>query len=62
MGSARADTLLIAGGRIVDGTGNPWVYGDVYVSGDTITAILPAGSASRTDIETVDATGMVVCP
>ena len=53
---------LIAGGRIVDGTGNPWFYGDVVISGDFIARIAPAGSVSRTGAEIIDATGMVVCP
>ena len=54
---------LITGARIIDGTGNPWFSGDIVLGGDTITQIVPAGSASRSDVvETVDATGLVVCP
>ena len=53
---------LIVGGRIIDGTGNPWFYGDVVIDGDSITRIAPAGSVSRPDVEFIDATGMVVCP
>ena len=30
--------LLIRGGKIADGTGNPWFYGNVAVSGDRIEA------------------------
>jgi N-acyl-D-amino-acid deacylase len=53
---------VIAGGRIVDGTGNPWFYGDVVLSGDSIARIVPAGSATWPDAEVIDAAGMVVCP
>ena len=62
MGSARADTLLITGGRIVDGTGSPWFYGDLILSGDTIAGIVPSRSQSQPDAKIIDATGMVVCP
>ena len=32
-------SLIIRNGTIVDGSGNPWYYGDVAVSGDTIIAV-----------------------
>ncbi len=52
--------LLIRNGRIVDGSGNPWYYGDVAVRGDRIVAVgrVPAGTAKRE----IDATGLVVAP
>lgn len=52
--------LLIRNGRIVDGTGNPWFYGDVAVRGDRIMAVgrVPEGQATRT----LDARGLIVCP
>ncbi|OYV81366.1 MAG: N-acyl-D-aspartate/D-glutamate deacylase, partial [Planctomycetia bacterium 21-64-5] len=52
--------LLIRNGRIVDGTGNPWFYGDVAVRGDRIAAIgrVPDATARRT----IDARGLVVSP
>jgi N-acyl-D-aspartate/D-glutamate deacylase len=54
---------LITGARIVDGTGNPWRYGDLAIAGDRIAAIAPPGrippEAAR---EVVGAGGMVVCP
>jgi len=34
--------VVIAGGKIVDGTGNPWYYGDVGITGDRITAVTPS--------------------
>src|SRR4051794_4762463 len=52
--------LVLRGGRVVDGTGNPWVYGDVAVRGDRIVAVgrVPAGPATRE----IDARGLVVAP
>ncbi len=55
--------LLITGGRVVDGTGNPWFYGDVAICGDKIVDIAPAGRMNQSNAASVvDATGMVVCP
>jgi N-acyl-D-amino-acid deacylase len=52
--------LVIAGGRIVDGTGAPWFVGDVGVAGDRITAVGNlSGASARTR---VDAGGLVVAP
>ena len=57
--TARFD-LLIAGGRLVDGTGAPWVRADVGITGDHIEAI---GALRREDARAViDATDMVVAP
>jgi N-acyl-D-amino-acid deacylase len=52
--------LVIRGGKIVDGTGNPWRHGDVAVRGTKIVAIgtVPAGAAKRE----IDARGLVVSP
>jgi N-acyl-D-amino-acid deacylase len=55
--------ILIAGGRVVDGTGNPWRYGDVALRGDRIADITPPGQIPPEQArEVVDARGMVVCP
>jgi dihydroorotase/N-acyl-D-amino-acid deacylase len=55
--------LVIAGGRIVDGTGNAWVYGDVGIVGDRIARITPAGMLSRAPARRrIDARGLVVAP
>ena len=40
---ARYDVIL-ADGKVVDGTGNAWFHGDVGVSGDRIAWVGPAGS------------------
>jgi dihydroorotase/N-acyl-D-amino-acid deacylase len=52
--------LLVKGGRVVDGTGAPWIRADVAVKGDSIVAVAPRidGPARRT----VDAAGRVVAP
>ncbi len=55
--------VLIRGARIIDGTGNPWQYGDVALAGDRIAAITPPGQlAAGSASEVVEATGLVVCP
>jgi N-acyl-D-amino-acid deacylase len=41
--SPRYDLVLL-GGRIVDGTGNPWFYGDLAVRGARIVRVGPAGT------------------
>lgn len=52
--------LLIRGGRVLDGTGSPWVRADVAVDGDRIAAVgLLPGARAR---DTMDATGLVVSP
>jgi len=52
--------VLIIGGRVVDGTGNPWSRTDVGLIGERIVALgkLQHRSAKRT----IDATGLMVCP
>ncbi len=60
--NARYD-LVITNGRIIDGSGNAWFWGDVGVSGDRIVrvasrgALVSAGAAKR-----IDAHGMVISP
>ena len=51
--------LIIRKGRIVDGSGNPWFYGDVGVRGDRIVAVGRIdGDAKRV----IEAEGLVVAP
>src|SRR5262245_13141434 len=52
--------LLIRGGRIVDGTGNPWFTGDVGIRADRIVAVGRLGAA--TAARELDARGLVVAP
>jgi len=55
--------VLIRGAQVVDGTGNPWFYGDVALQADRIAAIVSPGQIAPEQAgDVVDATGMVVCP
>lgn len=58
--SAQDFDLLIRGGRVVDGTGNPSFLGDLAIRGGRIVGMghLAAGAAKRT----IDATGLTVAP
>ncbi len=56
-------STLIRNARIVDGTGNPWQYGDLLLTGDRIAAVAPPGAIPTTGVaELVDASGLVACP
>jgi N-acyl-D-amino-acid deacylase len=52
--------LIIRNGKLVDGTGNPWYYGDLAIRGDKIAALgrLVKGNARRE----IDARGLIVAP
>ncbi len=55
--------VLIRGAKVVDGTGNPWFYGDIAISADRILDIAPPQSIpAEAAREVVNAEGMVVCP
>ena len=55
--------VLIRGGQLIDGTGNPWSYADVGITGERITHVAPTGRIDPSMARTVvDATGHVVCP
>ena len=41
--NAQSYDLLITNGRIVDGSGNAWFYGDIAIKGDRIARIAPPG-------------------
>ena len=61
--SAASYDVVITGGRIVDGTGNPWFYGDVGIRGDRIVEIAPRGAlAGANAAQRIDATGRTVAP
>lgn len=52
--------LLIRNGRVLDGTGNPWYYADVAISGGRIAAVGDLKSAHARRI--IDAKGLYVAP
>jgi N-acyl-D-amino-acid deacylase len=51
--------LLFRGGRIIDGAGNPWFYGDVGVKDGRIVFV---GQAREPAARELDASSLVVCP
>ena len=55
--------ILIHSAKIVDGSGNPWFYGDIAIQGDRVLDVTPPGRIpAEAAQEVVDAAGMVVCP
>lgn len=52
--------VLIQGGRIVDGSGNPWYDADVGIRGERVVAIGNLSSASASRV--IDASGLIVSP
>ena len=52
--------LVLAGGRVVDGTGSPWFRADVGVRGDRIAAVGALGRAETR--RRLDVAGRVVAP
>lgn len=59
MAQNRAD-IIIRNGKIIDGTGNPWFYGDVAIQGEKIIAV---GNLQNWNADKIiDATGLVVTP
>src|SRR5436305_4645659 len=55
--------VVIENGRIIDGTGAAWFYGDVGVGGDRIVRIAPPGALHSADArQRIDARGLVVAP
>lgn len=59
----RAVDLIIENGRVVDGTGAAWYFGDVAIAGDRIVAVVPRGLLRNVAAkQRLDATGMVVAP
>jgi N-acyl-D-amino-acid deacylase len=54
--------VLIAGARVLDGSGNPWVQRDIGIVGDTIVFVGHAASAGLPAKETIDGSGQLVTP
>jgi len=55
--------VIITNGRVVDGSGNAWFYGDVALKGDRIVRVVRRGQLGDAKAaKRIDATGMVVSP
>src|SRR5947209_8225062 len=52
--------VVIRGGHIVDGSGNPWFAGDVAIRNGRIAAVGRLSNAAATRV--IDATGRIVSP
>jgi N-acyl-D-amino-acid deacylase len=59
-GQAPTYDVLIRGGHIVDGTGNPWFAADVAIKGGRIAAVGNLAAATATRL--IDASGRIVSP
>jgi N-acyl-D-aspartate/D-glutamate deacylase len=57
---AQEPTVLIRNGRVMDGTGNPWLRADVLIRGDRVAAIGELGDVQADEV--VDAEGLYVTP
>jgi len=53
-------SVVIKGGKIVDGSGNPWYMGDVAVDGDRIAKVGELGKYDAGKV--IDAAGLLVTP
>src|SRR6201996_406528 len=52
--------IILKNGKIIDGTGNPWFYGDIGIVKNKIVSI---GNLSKSKADkTIDATGLIVAP
>src|ERR1700754_2967148 len=52
--------IILKNGKIIDGTGNPWFYGDIGIVKNKIISI---GNLSKYKADkTIDATGLIVAP
>lgn len=59
-GAAQERTVLIQNGRVMDGSGNPWIQADVLLRGDRIAAMGDLGGVEADEV--IDATGLYVTP
>ena len=60
---AQSYDIILSGGRVVDGAGNPWFYGDVALRGSRIARIAPAGTLGNAATgERIDARNLVIAP
>jgi N-acyl-D-amino-acid deacylase len=65
--ATRPVKTLITGGKVIDGSGNPWFYSDILIEGDAISRVAPGirdkiGQEPGHGYQVIDATGKIVCP
>lgn len=60
--SSDAVDLLLTGGRVLDGAGNPWSIRDIGVTGDRITFVGDATDRRIVARDTLDVSGLLVTP
>jgi N-acyl-D-amino-acid deacylase len=60
--AALAADILLTGGRVLDGAGNPWIHADVAIREDRIVFIGDARAAGVEARETIDVGGLLVAP
>jgi N-acyl-D-aspartate/D-glutamate deacylase len=58
--AAQEHTILIRNGRLLDGSGNPWIHADVLIRGDRIAAVGRLGDVQADEV--IDARGLYVAP
>jgi N-acyl-D-amino-acid deacylase len=58
--TAQQADILIRNGRVIDGTGNSWFYGDLAIKDGRILALGKLNHLSAT--KTIDATGLTIAP
>ena len=60
---AQSFDIVIENGRVIDGTGAAWFYGDVGISGDRVSVVTTRGMLHGARArQRIDATGLVVAP
>ncbi len=59
--AAQQYDFILRNGKVIDGSGNPWIYADVGILGDKIAFVgrAPEGATAK---RTLDATGLIVAP
>ena len=60
LANAQTYDVLIINSKIIDGTGNPWYYGDVAISNGKIAAIGKLGTMKAKKV--IDGNGLIVAP
>ncbi len=63
LGAQETYDRILTGGRIIDGTGNSWFYGDVAMRGNRIARIAPPGLLDKAAAgERIDVRGLTIAP